>query len=404
VNQKTICFDLRALQIGHENRGIGAYIKSVLENMPKDKNKYIFYCFDKSNPVEDLDIQTNLNYSIVTTRTTATVLESPKNILGILKLIYHKFSPLSSRHPDVFVQFDFNLGLPRWRKTKKIVIGYDLIPLILKDEYMPSVKVALSKALGKKAKLRAIVRSLYYRFRYWISYKVFQRADTVLCISNATAESFQQLLKIDYSKLEVIPLAPVLPDLSKVNRSIVEHIDKPYIFYIGGTDPRKSLKDIVLAFDIVKNEGIDINLVLAGNEFKSVELIPDISGRNAILGSRNKSDIRLVGRVTDAEKLGLYESALAFVFASTYEGFGMPVLEAMAAGCPVIAYNNSSIPEAIGNAGILIPTGSYQSMADEIIKLTKKRYRQQFIHAGRKHAQAFTWKNYVEQFDKILNS
>lgn len=372
--------------------------------MPNDDNKYIFYCFDNGNPVQDLAIDTQLDYSIVSTKTLETVLDSPKDILGILKLIYHQFQPLQAYQPDVFVQFDFNLGLPRWHHTKKIVIGYDLIPLVLKEDYLPGPILAVRKAVGKKAKVRAVIRSVYYRFRYWVSCKAYKRADTILCISQATAESFRRLLNIDDSKIEVIPLAPVLPKISRTDKTILKNIDKPYMFYIGGTDPRKSLEDIVLAFNAVKDGGTDIKLVLAGNELKKIRLVPDVKGRNAILRSAHKSDIHLVGRVTDAEKMALYESALAFVFASTYEGFGMPVLEAMSAGCPVIAYDNSSIPEAMGNAGILVPSGNYLAIADEVVNLTNKKTRRHFAAAGRRHAKEYTWTGYIKAFTKALDS
>src|SRR5687767_13595384 len=111
------------------------YIKSVLEHWPADSNRYIFYAFDKSDPIKALGIAFKNPYELVHTATIKTAVDSPKDIFGLLRLVNHAFHPLKAKKPDVFVQFDFALGVPKWRRTKKLVIAYDLIPLIKKNEY-----------------------------------------------------------------------------------------------------------------------------------------------------------------------------------------------------------------------------------------------------------------------------
>lgn len=397
---KTICFDLRALQIGHENRGIGMYIRSVLENMPHDENRYVFYCFDKNNPIEALDIKTAVDYEIVQTPTISTVLE-PKNILGILKLVNHRFSALKSYKIDTFVQFDFMLSAPRWSGVKKIVIGYDLIPMIKRNEYMPSMSFAWNQTIGKKAKVRATLRAFYYRLRYWLNYRVYKRADKVVCISQDAVDSFAKLLNISQKRLTSIPLAPVSSNITP-DDSVADMISKPYIFYIGGTDSRKQIKDIVHAFNIARGRGSDVELVFAGNEFRDITKLPDILGRNAIMESPYNKHIHLAGFISDAQKIGLYNHAHAFVFASNYEGFGLPVIEAMAASCPVISYNNSSIPEAAGDAALLVKTGDVVSIAHNIASLYDDTLRNKLIKAGKLQAKKFSWQKYVTAFQKTL--
>jgi glycosyltransferase involved in cell wall biosynthesis len=400
---KTVCFDIRALQIGHENRGIGMYIRSVLEHIPADDNRYILYSFDGNNPVEDLALKLQFDYTLVTTPTINTVFESPKHVLGILRLVCHRFAPLRKFKPDTFMQFDAQLGLPNWRKTKKVVIGYDLIPLIMRNEYNPTIKYAWRHSFGKKAKIRGVLRSMYYGFRYKLTYMCYKKADKVLCISQDSAKSFSHILHIKERRLVAIPLAPVLPT-GKPDDSIASGIDKPFIFYIGGTDARKRIVDIVRAFNIVRGRGQNIALVFAGNEFKKVEHIPDVEGRNAIMDSPYRSDIHLVGFVTNEQKLGLYGKALAFVFTSQYEGFGLPVIEAMATGCPVIAYNNSSIPEAAGNAALLVDTLNYSAIAAAIQDLySGDALRSQLIREGRARAKLFAWESYIDSLSKLLN-
>ncbi len=427
---KTICFDLRALQIGHENRGIGMYIKSVLENLPADDNKYVFYVFDKSNPVEKLGIELNNSYEIIETATIKTVLNSPRELPGLIRLINHRFHPLKKIKPDVFVQFDFTLGAPRWKQTQNIIIGYDLIPLIMKNEYLPSLSFTLkhtANTMGKTQRgilrslvfrishrsfavsrskimpktLIALIRSVYYNQKYRLHYKTYKRADKIICISKATSEDFAKILGIDRRKIYTVPLAAVLSD-DKPDFSIAKKITKPYVFYIGGTDVRKRIQDIVHAFNIAKGHGADMALVLAGNEFKKLNHLPSIEGRNAIMSSPYKKDIHLVGFVTDEQKKGLYESAHAFIFTTIYEGFGLPILEAMSSSCPVITYNNSSIPEAAGKAALLIETGDYTAIARAIIALEDPKLRKKMISAGLKQSKKFSWKKMSKQLLSII--
>jgi glycosyltransferase involved in cell wall biosynthesis len=378
------------------------YIKSVLEHLPSDDGiHYIFYCFDKNNPLEELGIETNVKHTIVNTRTIKTALDSPKNIFGIFKLVGHRFAPLKKYELDTFVQFDFMLGMPKWRGVKKLVIGYDLIPLIMKNEYMPSPNYAWHHTHGKKAKVKAVLRSVYYRFRYWLHYKVFRKADNIICISKATARTFQDVLGISESKLITIQLAPVLSK-SAPDSKIADNIGKPYVFYIGGTDSRKRIQDIVYAYNVARSRGEDIALVLAGNEFKELEHIPDVTGRNAILRSPYRADIYLVGFISDEEKMGLYTNARAFIFTTTYEGFGLPVVEAMSAQCPVIAYNNSSIPEATGDAALLAKTGDFVEVARCIINLKENQLRTKLISRGIAQAKKFNWESYTNKFRDAL--
>src|SRR5579864_7753905 len=115
-----VCFDLRALQTGHENRGIGMYIRSLLEHLPASDNHYIFYAFEENDPIKALGIKLNFEYELVQTPTLNTAVNSPRSALGLIKIMNHRFGRLKAAKPDVFVQFDFNLGLPRWPRVQKL--------------------------------------------------------------------------------------------------------------------------------------------------------------------------------------------------------------------------------------------------------------------------------------------
>lgn len=397
---KIICFDLRPLQIGHENRGIGMVVKSVLENLPDDDTKYLFYAFKKNNPIKSLGIKVGTkNYKIVYSPTLKHEVKKLPDMIDGIKMMHHTFKPLKKYRPDAFVQFDAYLGVPKWRHTKKYVVGYDLIPMIMRNEYLPSPISALRinrrinllsiipgiltfpfhlrKAgivLRKiKMRVRKYLRSSYHLTRYKHSSRVYKKVDGILCISKATKKSFKDLLHIKEEKLFDLPLAAVISD-AKTSSKVAEKIEKPYIFYIGGTDDRKRVQDIIHAYNIARGRGANIRLVLAGNEFKKLNLIPNLILRHAIFSSPYREDIILAGFVNDAEKLDLYKNALAFVFASAYEGFGLPVLEAAEMNCPVIAYDNSSISELASNdSAILVETGDFVGIAKAIERLLSEK-------------------------------
>lgn len=399
---KTICFDLRPLQIGHENRGIGMVVKSILENIVDDENKYIFYTFDNNNPLKVLNIKPQINYEIVETKTLKTVIKHPVDFISTFQLVFHRFGKLKSYHPDIFVQFDFMLGLPTWRSTTTYTIAYDLIPLIMKKEYLPSPLFAWSNRIGRKrSKLKAAVRAAYYLLKNSFYYKTYKKSDYIISISDATSQSFTDILGISSKRITTIALAPVQSS-DALDASVLKPVTKPYIFYIGGTDSRKRVEQIIYAFNIARGRGYELQLVLAGNEFVSQNKIPSEVVRNAIKASPYKNDILCLGFVSDTQKNALYNHAHAFVFCSLYEGFGLPVVEAAVNSCPVVAYNNSSIPEAAGGAALLVDSNDYVSVATKIIDLYDKNIRNSCIELGRKQAEKYSWDKFITDFLKTI--
>ncbi len=394
----TICFDLRALQVGHQHRGIGMYVRSVLEHLVPDGNTYLVYCFDSGDPIVDLGIETQIQYEVVSTRALATAPNSLRDVPDTYRVMHHGFPALQRRRPDTFVQFDFTLGVPAWPGVRTVVIGYDLIPLIMKNEYLPSPWFAFSHSPHR---VRGALRALYHRYRYRIFYATYRTADVIVCISEATARSFHRLLDIPHERLRVVPLAPVLAR-DESDGPVQDLISKPYVFYLGGVDHRKRVEDIVRAFDIARGRGAHLALVLAGQEFRSIDELPDGPLKRSLRESPYRDDIIMLGFVSDNEKLRLYRRAHAFVFTSIYEGFGLPVVEAMAAGCPVIAYDNSSIGEAAGDAGLLVETGDYVAVARRLLELEDPTLRAELIDRGKRQAATFGWDKHVAEFQEIL--
>jgi glycosyltransferase involved in cell wall biosynthesis len=180
------------------------------------------------------------------------------------------------------------------------------------------------------------------------------KARRVITISQRTADDLRDWLKLPADRVTVIPLAPS-PRIQPVTGRSLDvfrmkwDIDRPYILTVGTLEPRKNLPTLLRAFAKIKDD-IPHQLVLVGPEgWLTGDLRQTISELH--LGDR----LRMTGFVSDEELGGWYSAADLFAFPSHYEGFGLPSVEAMRCGVPVLASNSSCFPEVIGDAGVLIP-------------------------------------------------
>jgi len=406
VLRKKVCIDLRCLQIGHESRGIGMHARSILERLEdREDLQYIFYTFEGSDPVIDNDIRVSVPYTIVTTPAVKKSIDRPQDFFEVAKIVWHRYKPLQKNKPDIFLQFDFMLGMPRWKQTKTILIAYDLIPLLLHDEYLPTPLAAFRQAKGILLKFKKLLRAAYYRFRYHLHYREFSKADRIISISKDTAHSLTSLLGIPQEKITVAQLAPVFSTKKARAVPALKNISAPYFFYIGATDSRKRSQDLIAAYERLREENYDIRLVLAGKEFADVDEIPNLEVREAITSSCYREGIICLGYVDDQEKLWLNQHAFAFVFPTLHEGFGLPVLEAMQSGCPVISYSNSSIPEIAGTAAILTKNEKSESL-EKAMKdlLDNPSLRHSYVTRGREQAKNFSWERHMELLLKTMYS
>ena len=164
------------------------------------------------------------------------------------------------------------------------------------------------------------------------------------------------------------------------------------------------MSDLIKAFDTVRTTS-DIELILAGKEFAKPKKIPSGAILDALASTPNREYIHTLGYVDDGEKLWLYKNAIAFVFPTAYEGFGLPVIEALQHGCPVISYNNSSIPEVAGDAVRLVPTGDVRLLAKDISDvISHEEVREKMIKIGYTQSKNYTWENYMKNFYREINA
>src|SRR5205823_6322451 len=155
-------------------------------------------------------------------------------------------------------------------------------------------------------------------------------------------------------------------------------IEKPFLAFVGALDRRKDPHGLLRAWDAARRLGADCELVLAGDPGRQA---PDMNGA------------RSLGYLPTDDLAELLSAAGCLVFSSRYEGFGLPVLEAMACGCPVVAYRNSSLPEVAGRVAVLVDDGDADALgraAGEIVLDARRAGR--LREAGLRRAQRFTWR------------
>ncbi len=179
-------------------------------------------------------------------------------------------------------------------------------------------------------------------------------------------------------------------------------IDGDYILFVGTLQPRKNIERLIEAFSKIKNQELGIKnleLVIIG---KKGWLYEDILSAPKKFKIEDK--VKFLDFVPDSDLSLFYQNAVCFVLPSLYEGFGLPVLEAMNFGCPVITSNVSSLPEVAGDAGILVNPGSVEEIAKSIEKILKMtdNERKEMIEKGYQQAKKFSWEKCARETLSVL--
>lgn len=266
------------------------------------------------------------------------------------------------------------LGAPLVHSIPVVVTVHDLIPLLL-PEYRNSLAV------------RA-----YMRLAAWAA----QRAQFVIAVSQSAANDVQRVLHIPEQRICVIynavsghhqPVHPVQYDQVAHKLGLPQH----YLLYLGGFDRRKNVLELLRAFREICQQVPAITLVIAGRRpSQDTAFSPD---PQRLVDELSLADrVQLLGEVAEEDKPAVYSGALALVFPSRYEGFGLPVLESLACGTPAILCTGSSLEEVAGSGALYVPPGDIPALGQAMIRLcTETDLRQQLAQAGLIQAQRFSW-------------
>lgn len=230
------------------------------------------------------------------------------------------------------------------------------------------------------------------RTRYGKTVSLIREADRVVCVSAYTRDEVQRLLQVPAEKLIVLPNGTsTLPSPDETKKARLAMLP-PFIFSVGGTKPRKNLKLLVPLAESLAAAGKRATLVRAGTRLDD-SLAAEI---------RAHADLHELGPVNDAELSAGYATAALTLVPSLQEGFGLPVLEAMQAGCPVVYSLATSLPEVAGDAGLgFAPADVNLATRHCLTLLTDLQARQDLVTAGRERASRFTWQAHWQGLRRI---
>lgn len=221
---------------------------------------------------------------------------------------------------------------------------------------------------------------------------LIEKATKIIAISNSTKKDILTIYpQIDAAKIEVVPLAHSI----KKATTTQPELPKKYILFIGHRWLYKNFPFFLKAIAPVLKANPDTHLLCAGgNSFTAEEL--------QLIGELGVKQQVVQQNFRDDELAIYYKKALFFVFPSQYEGFGIPVLESMACGCPIILANHSSFPDVAGDAAVYFELDNAQDLTDKItLLIADPELRAKYSHDGLEQAKKFSWKKTAKEYLKI---
>lgn len=308
----------------------------------------------------------------------------PSKMYGLYRH-YLKFLPLELFMPvraDSMFFPDFSCPVTI-QKVPKLAVIHDLVYL-LQPEYVPENHQKFLKSIVSQA---------------------LNQATRIVVNSNSTKNDMVKVYSYPEAKISVIPPAVDHLQYRPVDRKQVDTVKQKYkikgnyILFLSTLEPRKNVSGIIKAYEMLDSETrTNYQLVLAG---KKGWLDEEIETLCAKMGDR----VLRTGRVDTEDKAALYSGASLFAFPSAYEGFGMPILEAMACGTPVVTSNTSSMPEVAGDAAVLINPNDVQDIAGAFSKvLTDHKYSRELSDLGLTKAKQSSWDKSGQQLANLLRS
>jgi glycosyltransferase involved in cell wall biosynthesis len=231
-----------------------------------------------------------------------------------------------------------------------------------------------------------------------------RRSTRVLTVSESSKRDIQRFVDVPPGKIDVIynsfdPRFGVEPDADTVDRVRERYqLQSQFVLYAGNVKPHKNLERLIEAFHIVRSRGLDqLKLILIGDEISKYTAL-----RRAVHRHQLHNYVRFLGYLPEDTLAVMYRLAGVFVFPSLYEGFGLPPLEAMASGTPVVTSNVSSLPEVAGDAAMLVDPYSAEAIADGMYRvLTDNDVRSELRRRGPERAQQFSWESSVRRVREI---
>lgn len=234
-----------------------------------------------------------------------------------------------------------------------------------------------------------------YQLKKWTAYSV-AKAQKIIAVSKTTKKDLMKFYHIPEEKIAVI-----YNGCNQIRNPKHEiRNQNPYILYVGTLQPRKNVATLIEAFHLLLKEKPEYRLIIVGKKGWLYENIFD-----QVNDLKLHDKVTFTGYVSDEEKNALYANASVFVLPSLYEGFGIPLLEAMSWDCPVIASWNASLPEIGADACLYFDPKNPDELKNKMFEvITNKSLRQELIHKGKKRVELFSWEKCGKETLEVIKS
>ena len=350
------------------NVGLGRYTRNLIKSLG---------CVDRKNEYEVLmpldscvfPSQPNVRYRVY---------QSP---IYKRRFWEQAASLLVGKYDLLHLPYDSCLAVKR---GKLIVTIHDVKPLLFPN---PKKKV-----------------NMYGMLKRLLIPRPLERIDHIITVSECSRQDIIERLGVQADRITVIPQGV---EQDKFVSCFSEPPDRcntvPYVLSVAGSDPTKNIQSLITAFSLLPDEvRTHYQLILVGDLDKQGELVRLVKQKGI------ERHVVYAGVVSDQQLIRYYQNAALFVFPSLYEGFGLPVLEAMACGCPVVCSNTSSLPEVVGDAAVMVDPLNVSALADAMCHvLTNSHIHQELRKAGIERSRQFSWEQTAMQtvalYERVVN-
>ncbi len=351
--------------------GSGQYAFNLLHSLAKIDREHIFYIYLKSAPLSDLPPQNqSWHYVVLKPQKLWTKIALPLRLL---------FNP---QKLDLF--YSPGHYLPAFSKIKLIPTIHDIGYLQYQDQF---------------------TKKDLYQLINWTQSSLKQ-ASHIIAVSEFTKKELQKEYKIPPQKISIVynginsPQKITNTDIQQTLRKF--KINHPYFLALGTLKPNKNYPFLIESFSnflkLSNTKALSYQLVIAG---KKGWLFDDI--QKVLKKLKIKNEVIFTDYISEKEKDCLYSQAISLIIPSTYEGFGIPAIEAQIRHCPVIASNIPPLSEVLGDSALFIDPKKTKTLTDAFKKITQKAIREKLIKSGLVNASRFTWDNSAKQLISVFN-
>lgn len=274
------------------------------------------------------------------------------------------------------------------------------VPILYKGKFVVTIHDMVHHKISGHKKS---TKWKFYAYKYIIE-QAAKRAVKIITVTNSAKKDIVELLNISPDKVEVIYEAPteyqnLSPNIEKTKAKYL--ITRPYFLFVGTLERKKNVPMLTKGFDILINKyKVNMDLVVAGKVDKHY---PDV--KDKAMDIRNKNNLIFTDYVTNTDQMALYQGAYAFVTASMHEGFGLPGVEAMKAGIPLLASNIPVFNEVYDNAAIYFDPTDPDDIAEKMyLLISDTQFHQKMQRQSFERAQYFSWKKCAEETLQIYHS